>query len=295
MVLSKLKILIIFTALVYYVLMNFETITHGGGRNESIESIKNDSLYLLVSEDGGSFKIGISNNVSSRIATLKGNGNNFDLERSVIFVSNEVRMKSVERTLHFLFQEHNLEIGANFDGYTEWFDISCFDAVVAQIEQIAVLKGIDVKSVKGTELRIPSIRVNSLEQNGSESINQTEIQRLESNNGNTSDLLHALKTSLSKSELQYISGDDIESGSLEISTKVKNRDALIDLLNNANLRFRNGRIWIFPSSSLTSNGDVISGSIKVADDLFEKVECYSECAELCKTLKDFLNHYRTVD
>lgn len=98
-----------------------------------------DSLYLLVSADGMMFKIGMSSNVPSRVAQLKSFWS-FDLERSMVFSSETVPMKTVEKTLHFLFSEHNVTDLEWCDGYTEWFSIHCFDEVVEEIGRIAARK-----------------------------------------------------------------------------------------------------------------------------------------------------------
>lgn len=82
-------------------------------------------LYLLVDSAGNGFKIGVSIDVSQRIAALP---ENIDRAKSFQIKCGEKNSYRVEKILHRLFQKYHLEkeVGA---GYTEWFSMECFEAV----------------------------------------------------------------------------------------------------------------------------------------------------------------------
>ena len=77
------------------------------------------SLYLLVHQDGTSFKIGISINPLVRAKSLK---EGFDLDRSfVVQISDKGRAQALEKTVHYWFRDAQVNLPRS-PGYTEWFD-----------------------------------------------------------------------------------------------------------------------------------------------------------------------------
>lgn len=83
-------------------------------------------LYLLVAKDRLSFKIGVSKTPETRMRTVAGN---FDYAQSWQVLCDEGTAYRIEKTLHFLFREHQLSL-TRADGYTEWFAMDCFSDVL---------------------------------------------------------------------------------------------------------------------------------------------------------------------
>lgn len=86
-------------------------------------------IYFLVSKDKSAFKIGVSINTAQRMKQL---GGDFDLEKSFYIECEEAFV--VEKILHRVFRKNNITL-PHKDGYTEWFDFSCFDSVVVFINK----------------------------------------------------------------------------------------------------------------------------------------------------------------
>lgn len=84
-------------------------------------------VYLLVDKDHHRFKIGVSVDPVRRARTLK---QNFNLYMSVQTGFNRTEAYSVERLLHDLYADLNIDerVLGMVDGKTEWF---CFDAYPA--------------------------------------------------------------------------------------------------------------------------------------------------------------------
>lgn len=83
-------------------------------------------VYLLVESGRQSVKIGKSNNPVRRSNEL---AQRFDLDYSrQVFMGSERDAYALERTLHFLFRDHNLDRD-KCDGYSEWFSAECYEDV----------------------------------------------------------------------------------------------------------------------------------------------------------------------
>ena len=82
-------------------------------------------VYLLVSEDHSSFKVGVSLNPLKRVSQLP---ENIDVERSFQFSCQRSDAFRAEKSIHFLFDKYRLNKDKS-DGYTEWFDFSAFDEI----------------------------------------------------------------------------------------------------------------------------------------------------------------------
>jgi len=95
-------------------------------------------LYLLVSADTPSFKIGVAANTLRRAQGLP---EKIAYERSYSIKLSSGNAYKAEKTMHYLFREHKVEKPRG-DGFTEWFSIDAFDAVVAFIEANKALLGV---------------------------------------------------------------------------------------------------------------------------------------------------------
>lgn len=92
-------------------------------------------LYFLVGTGhlDGYFKIGISIRPYTRQLML---AQNFDLERSLKIGYTKEQARENERWLHGHFAKHRVHLVApegsvrNLQGYTEWFNMDCFDEAV---------------------------------------------------------------------------------------------------------------------------------------------------------------------
>lgn len=90
-------------------------------------------LYIAKSKKKSKenvFKIGISINPSVRLTEVC---TDIDYDNTLLFVCNDKESIKIEKTLHFLFREKNIIQDTN-TGYTEWFDISCYNEVLNFIE-----------------------------------------------------------------------------------------------------------------------------------------------------------------
>jgi len=86
-------------------------------------------IYFLINKNQPVFKIGVSVNTNQRMKQL---GGDFDLEKSFYIECEEAFV--VEKILHRVFRKHNV-VFTNKEGFTEWFDVSCFEAVVEFINK----------------------------------------------------------------------------------------------------------------------------------------------------------------
>ena len=103
-----------------------------------IETQNNHSyVYLLLSTDGEKFKIGKADNVYSRYATLKKYWGGFNLKKSMQIKCDKKQVHNLEKILHFVFDNYNINLPSDFDGYTEWFDSNCFEDAVDLLKDIA--------------------------------------------------------------------------------------------------------------------------------------------------------------
>ncbi|MCT7596084.1 GIY-YIG nuclease family protein [Aliarcobacter butzleri] len=86
-------------------------------------------VYLLVSEDQKSFKIGKANEVNVRIDQLSKHWN-FDLNSSYVIETDFNNTLNLERLLQRSLAYFKVEIFAKKDGYTEFFDIKGLDYIL---------------------------------------------------------------------------------------------------------------------------------------------------------------------
>lgn len=80
-------------------------------------------VYLLVSQDLKSFKIGKANEVNTRVDQLSKHWN-FNLNESYIIETDFNNTFNLERLLHRFLANYKINIFAKKDGYTEFFDIN---------------------------------------------------------------------------------------------------------------------------------------------------------------------------
>ncbi|MCT7632117.1 GIY-YIG nuclease family protein [Aliarcobacter butzleri] len=90
-------------------------------------------VYLLVSEDQKSFKIGKANEVNVRIDQLSKYWN-FDLNSSYVIETDFNNTLNLERLLQRSLAYFKVEIFAKKDGYTEFFDIKGLDYILEYID-----------------------------------------------------------------------------------------------------------------------------------------------------------------
>lgn len=105
------------------------------------------SLYFLVGIDHKAFKIGIANSTISRISKLGGQMV-FDLKESleILWTSRREALRA-EKTLHFICEKYQVEYTKS-DGFTEWFDISCFELALLNAKNILDSRGISHNQIK---------------------------------------------------------------------------------------------------------------------------------------------------
>ncbi len=87
----------------------------------------NSNLYLLVRKDRTAFKIGITDNIKLRYARLSSVWGEIDLDLSCAVSGDRRDIYGLEKTLHYLLGQWHSPQDKRLDGFSEWFDITCFD------------------------------------------------------------------------------------------------------------------------------------------------------------------------
>ncbi len=105
----------------HYVKMNYNTVQQGGGcrfcAKTGFNSLKSAYLYCLRSEDGAKVKVGITNDLETRMYMLKRNTPfDFNLIEIIKFEKGE-QARNLEMMFHKEFESARLK---GFDGCTEW-------------------------------------------------------------------------------------------------------------------------------------------------------------------------------
>jgi len=97
-------------------------------------------FYILISiKKKKIFKIGKADNVVNRYESLTNIYGDFDLKTSYYIKCKDESVFKLESILHYIFKDFNV-IQDNKEGYTEWFDIKCYEQV---IEMVKILKKIN--------------------------------------------------------------------------------------------------------------------------------------------------------
>lgn len=105
-------------------------------------------VYLLVSEDNTMFKIGKTKDDSLiRIYTL---AKNWKIDFSKSLLISTKNSNGLEKTLHYLFQEHHVNLSKISNGFTEFFNIKCFKEVVDFVEDLS-------EKIKEDEIKLYTI------------------------------------------------------------------------------------------------------------------------------------------
>lgn len=110
-------------------------------------------VYMLVAQDHKKFKIGKADDIHKRIQTLQNTWNQFDLNKSLQIKCKKNDVYKIEKTLHFIFENWNIDIQEKQDGYTEWFDINCFEEAKNMILSILNAKSQDkIELIEGIQV-----------------------------------------------------------------------------------------------------------------------------------------------
>ncbi|EPH6208341.1 GIY-YIG nuclease family protein [Escherichia coli] len=107
---------------------------------------KQHYLYVLVPENGDTFKIGIS---CGPLARFKGLQVSPDFALSRVYRGTRLAIVNLERALHATFFPWNApwEKSAG-GGHTEWFTRECLDKVLAHIEYLNDMWGGILERIK---------------------------------------------------------------------------------------------------------------------------------------------------
>lgn len=78
---------------------------------------------------------------------------NFDLSISCMVIGQGTRISKLEKVLHFIFDNWKIELEEAIDGYTEWFNIACFEDVKKEIKRISHFRShLPLKLIEGIEV-----------------------------------------------------------------------------------------------------------------------------------------------
>ena len=102
--------------------------------------VMNSILYLFVTEQKTSFKIGITDNITDRYMRIKSLWGELDLAASCMVLGDRREVSGLEKTLHFLLDKWRIEHSLKVEGHSEWFAMECFDKAIEIIRSAATLR-----------------------------------------------------------------------------------------------------------------------------------------------------------
>ena len=102
--------------------------------------IMNSILYLFVTEQKTSFKIGITDNITDRYMRIKSLWGELDLSASCMVLGDRREVSGLEKTLHFLLDKWRIGHSLKVEGHSEWFAMECFDKAIEIIRSAATLR-----------------------------------------------------------------------------------------------------------------------------------------------------------
>lgn len=257
---------------------------------ESIETIPGDKLYLLVSQDGTMFKIGITANIAGRIQQLQTVWGGLDLHRSCLVAGDDLRVRGLESMLHFLFSNENIAHGNSQDGHTEWFNIDCLDRVVEEIERVAAIKE-DAGIVLSKGINLPK----KPERESTQTLlAKKEIRLIEILDGNKDQAEQF--TSFSSQIQSYVTGVEEfqEHGSLRkkvfVQGPVEEIEPILSLfMQSGQVRSLTGAVNVIDSFHSTDDGETIKGELVFNIAAMEEFKNDAGAEFLVNTIQNFLN------
>jgi len=107
--------------------------------------MEKEYIYLLKSECGNYFKVGKSNNPEIRTQTLNKVGLfKINVEESLKYEVKLEEVFTIEKIIHKIFNKYNYLVKnkeqENKEGYTEWFEIECYEKVLGFIDFLKSVK-----------------------------------------------------------------------------------------------------------------------------------------------------------
>lgn len=118
-------------------------------------------IYVARHAIQPAFKIGLAWKHPKRRISLLGGRRVFDLSSACIFHVPNCQGPEVERALKRRFSQHKVAIQLrNNSGKSEWLDVCCWEAVVAQLKEspaVTTMESLDgsvVENIRGSELAL---------------------------------------------------------------------------------------------------------------------------------------------
>ena len=102
--------------------------------------IMNSILYLFVTEQKTSFKIGITDNITDRYMRIKSLWGELDLSASCMVIGDRREVSGLEKTLHFFLDKWRIEHSLKVEGHSEWFAMECFNKAIEIITAAAAFR-----------------------------------------------------------------------------------------------------------------------------------------------------------
>ena len=100
----------------------------------------NSILYLFVTEQKTSFKIGITDNITDRYMRIKSLWGELDLSASCMVIGDRREVSGLEKTLHFFLDKWRIEHSLKVEGHSEWFAMECFNKAIEIITAAAAFR-----------------------------------------------------------------------------------------------------------------------------------------------------------
>lgn len=109
-------------------------------------------VYVILLKDQSKFKIGKANNIKNRLGCLKLFWGDFDLDKSFAIKCKKSKVMKLETFLHFTFSKYRLNDLSRKDGFTEFFNVNCFDLVKPFVESLININS-DLSIIQIKELK----------------------------------------------------------------------------------------------------------------------------------------------
>lgn len=92
-------------------------------------------LYILIHSDNTSFKVGITNNMKSRLNSIERDFGNINKSESLVYsCDNRSLLENIEHGIHAYLNNHYFSPKFLGGGSTEWFSIHAFKKAIKMIQ-----------------------------------------------------------------------------------------------------------------------------------------------------------------
>lgn len=201
------------------------------------------SVYLLILKEKPFFKIGKADDIIRRMLELQRVWGSFDLDKSIEIRCEATQVLKIEKTLHSIFFDHKLKMDKKLDGHTEWFDVSCFDAVVDMVKSIKTQNSNIYKITQGISIPL-KLQKTELSRERTKLINKEDVKKIqkiiEANKIKAYSVIDFFKSQ--KSQISYFNR---EVGLIQFNSEIIPDEIITDILTKGVLSYPAGGLSLF--------------------------------------------------